>query len=43
MHLEAMFMRTWRPYLSEFRDALGGCDRARLDEYLEAVDGRRTR
>ena len=39
----------WRPRLSELRDALGGgdrgsldmnlpADRARLEEYLEAVD-----
>jgi len=30
---------TWRWRSSELRDALGGRDRARLDEYLEAVDG----
>jgi hypothetical protein len=27
----------WRPQLSEFGDALGGHDRARLEEYFEAV------
>jgi len=29
---------TWRPGSSEFGDALAGYDRARLEEYLEAVD-----
>jgi hypothetical protein len=29
---------TWRPRSSELRDALSGYDRARLEEYLEAVD-----
>jgi len=38
MHLEAMFIRTWRLKLCEFQDALGGHDRARLEEYLEAVN-----
>ena len=38
MHLEAMRVRTWRLSSSEFGDALGGHDRARLEEYLEAVD-----
>ena len=28
----------WRPRLSELRDELGGYDRARLEENLEAVD-----
>ena len=47
MHLEAMIDRvwryTWRPRSTEFGDALGGCDRASLDEYLEAVNGRHSR
>jgi len=38
MHLEAMIVRTWRPWLSEFEDALGGHDQSRLEVYLEAVD-----
>jgi len=29
---------TWRPCSSEFGDALAGYDRARLEEYLEAVN-----
>ena len=41
MHLEAMIVRTCRRYSSEFVDGLGGRDGARLNEYLEAVDGRR--
>jgi len=45
IHLEAVIERdwrcTWRPCSSEFGDTLGGRDRARLDEYLEAADGRR--
>ena len=53
MHLEAVIERvwrcTWRPRLSELRDALAaGYDRGRLEENLEvvdleAVDGRRAR
>ena len=46
IHLEAMIKGVWRctwmPRLSEIGDALGGHDRARMDESLEAVDGRRT-
>jgi len=42
MHLEAVIDRVWRCTLrlwpSEFGDALAGYDRARLEEYLEAVD-----
>jgi len=42
MHFEAVIERgwrcNWRPRLSELRDALGGYDRARLEEYLKAVD-----
>jgi hypothetical protein len=42
MHLEAEIERvwrwTWRPRSSELRDALGGHDRSRLEELLEAVD-----
>ena len=37
--MERDWWYTWRPWSSEFSDALGGCDQARLDEYLEAVDG----
>ena len=40
MHWEAMIERvwrcTWRPRLSELRDALGGRDRASLDMHMEA-------
>jgi len=40
MHWEAVIGRfwtcTWRPRLSELRDALGGRDRASLDMNLEA-------
>jgi len=43
MHLGSMIVRTWRPKSSKFEDPLGGRDCARLDEYLEAVDGRRVR
>jgi hypothetical protein len=39
IHLEATLVQSLRPYLSECADALGGCDRATLDQYLEAVDG----
>ena len=35
MRLEAMMVRTWSPSSSEF----GGRNRARLDEYWEAVYG----
>jgi len=42
MHLEAVIDRVWRWTLtlwpSEFGDALAGYDRARLEEYLEAVN-----
>jgi len=42
MHSEAWIKRvwicTWRPRSSELRDALGGHDRTRLEEYLEVVD-----
>jgi len=42
MHFEAVIERgwrfNWRPRLSELRDELGGYDRARLEENLEAVD-----
>jgi len=50
MLLEAVTERVWRPGIapvwtytwrlrsSEFGDALGGHDRARLEEYLEAVN-----
>jgi len=42
MHWEAVIERAWRcncrPRWSELRDALGGHDRASLEEYLEAVD-----
>jgi hypothetical protein len=42
MHLEAgieqVWRCNWRLRLSVLRDALGGRDRASLEEYLEAVD-----
>jgi hypothetical protein len=42
MQLEAMIERlwrcTWRPRSREFRDALGGRDRARLVEYWDALN-----
>jgi hypothetical protein len=42
MHFEAVIERVWRcnwrPRSSELRAALAGYDRARLEEYLEAVD-----
>ena len=45
IHLAAVIERvwrcTWRPWSREFRDTLGGHDRASLAEYLEAVNGRR--
>jgi hypothetical protein len=41
MHLEVMIERvwrfTWRPRLSELRDALGGRDRSSLEMHWEAV------
>jgi len=37
MHLEAVIERVWRSRLSEFGDALGGCDRVSLEMQLEAV------
>jgi len=47
IHVEALIEQvwrwTWRPWSSEFGDTLGGCDWARLDNYLEAVDGRHAR
>ena len=40
MHLEAVFEQvwrcTWRPRLSELRDALGGRNQASLEMHLEA-------
>jgi hypothetical protein len=36
--MERVWRCTWRPRSSEFGDALGGRDRSRLEEYLEAVD-----
>jgi len=38
MQLDSMRVRTWRLGSSEFGDALGGHDRARLEEYLEAIN-----
>jgi hypothetical protein len=42
IHLEAIFRQDWRctgrPKLSEIGDPLGGRDRARMEEYLEAVN-----
>ena len=44
MHLEAVIEQVWRytwmPWSSDFGDALAGYDRARLEEYLEAVEER---
>ena len=41
MHLEAVIERvwrcTWRPGLSELRDAFGGRDRVNSEVHLEAV------
>jgi len=37
MHLEAVIERDCRPQSSEFGDALGGRNRARLEIHLEAV------
>jgi len=34
---------TWRPYLSEFGESLGGGDQARLDMYLDVGGGRHVR
>ena len=46
IHLEAVIERVWRcnwrPWSSEYGDTLGDRDPVRLDEYLEAADGRRT-
>ena len=46
MHLAAIIERvwryTWRITSSQFGDALGGHDRARLEEYLEAANGRQS-
>jgi len=39
---EWVWRHTWRMWSTEIEDTLGGCDWARLDEYLEAVDGRRS-
>jgi len=37
MYLEAMIMRSCRPYFSESGDILGGHDRASLEMHLEAM------
>jgi len=37
MQLEAVIMQTWRPYVCEVVDTLGGCDRVSLEMHLEAV------
>ena len=47
MHVEAMILRTWRPWWTECGHSLGGNNRLRLEQYLEvvdpeAVDGRNT-
>jgi len=36
--IERVWRYTWRVRSSEFGDALGGHDRARLEQYLEAVN-----
>jgi len=47
MHLEAViegvWRYTWSLCSSKFGDALAGRDRVRLEEYMEAIDGRCTR
>jgi len=40
MHLDAVSVRMWRPWLGEFRDTLEGCDRASFEIHLEAVIAR---
>jgi len=40
--IEWVWRYTWRPWSCELGDTLGGSDRAWLDEYSEAVEGRRT-
>jgi hypothetical protein len=40
MHLEAMIVRTGRPNRASLVIHIGGRDQARLDRYLEAIDGR---
>jgi len=46
MHLETVIERHWRytrrPWWGAYKDALGQCDRAGLDEDLEVVDARCT-
>jgi len=54
-NLDDVIRRVWRPWLKEHRDALQGCDRVslemhlnakingRLEQYLEAVNGRHAR
>ena len=37
IHLEAVILRTWRPWLCEVRDTLEGCDRASSKMHLEAM------
>jgi len=41
--LERIWRYTWRLRSSKVEDALGGRYRARLDDYVEAVDGWRAR
>jgi len=36
--LEAMIVRTWKPWSSKFGKALGGHDLSRFEEYLDVVD-----
>jgi len=35
--IERLWTCTWRPRVSELRDVIGGCDRARVEMLLEAV------
>jgi hypothetical protein len=35
--IEEDWRRTWWLYWFEFSDTLGGCDRARLEMYFEAI------
>jgi len=37
VNLEAMMVRTWRVESCEFRDTLGGCDRASLEMHFDAM------
>jgi hypothetical protein len=36
MHLEAVIVRSWRLYSTEFGDILGGCEQEDLEMHLKA-------